>query len=65
MIGKIKNFVGEVSKEMKKVSWPTRDQLKESTIVVLITTAILTSFIFGVDVLVTEIIKFVFNNLMS
>lgn len=61
MIAKIKNFVGEVSKEMKKVSWPTKDQLKESTIVVLVTTAILTTYIFVVDFVVTEAIKLIFT----
>jgi preprotein translocase subunit SecE len=63
MIGKIKNFVGEVSKEMKKVSWPTKEQLKESTWVVIITTAILTAFIFGIDTAVTEVIKFIFTKI--
>ncbi len=63
MIAKIKNFVGEVSKEMKKVSWPTKEQLKESTMVVIITTLILTSFIFLIDTGITEVIKFVFNKL--
>jgi preprotein translocase SecE subunit len=37
MIGKIKNFVSEVTKEMKKVSWPTKAQIRESTTVVIVT----------------------------
>jgi len=49
MIAKIKEFVGEVSKEMKKVSWPTRAQLKESTTIVVITTLIFTVFIYLID----------------
>ena len=33
---KIKNFFGEVKTEMLKVSWPTRQELMESTTVVII-----------------------------
>lgn len=36
---------------VKNVSWPTAAQLQESTIVVLVTTAILALLIFGMDAL--------------
>jgi preprotein translocase subunit SecE len=49
MIGKIKNFTNEVAVELKKVSWPTKEQLKESTIVVIIVSAIITTFVFVID----------------
>lgn len=48
-VGKIKEFVGDVVAEMKKVSWPTKDQLRESTIVVLVVSAIITTFVFIID----------------
>jgi preprotein translocase subunit SecE len=60
MIAKIKDFVGEVSKEMKKVSWPSKEQLKESTIVVLVTTLVFTVFVYAVDFLMGNVIKFIF-----
>ena len=60
MIGKIKKFVGEVNAEMKKVSWPTREQLKESTIVVVVVTAIITAFIFVVDQIMSLIMDSIF-----
>lgn len=60
MIAKIKEFVGEVAKEMKKVSWPTKEQLKESTIVVVATTILFTAFVFGVDQLMGVIVKQIF-----
>lgn len=60
MIAKIKKFVNDVTKEMKKVSWPTKDQLRESTIVVIITTLIFTAFVFGIDQLMTFIIGLLF-----
>lgn len=60
MIAKIKNFVGEVAKEMKKVSWPSKEQLRESTIVVIVTTLVFTVFVYAVDFLMDLGIKFIF-----
>jgi len=57
MIAKIKEIFGEVSKEMKKVSWPTRQQLKESTMVVLGTCASITLFVWIVDLIMTFVVK--------
>lgn len=60
MIAKIKEFVGEVAKEMKKVSWPTKEQLKESTTIVVATTVLFTLFVFAVDQLMGLIVKQIF-----
>jgi preprotein translocase SecE subunit len=35
---------------MKRVSWPTREQLVAFTAVTLITSTVLTLFIFGLDI---------------
>jgi preprotein translocase subunit SecE len=60
MIAKIKEYSAEVSKEMKKVSWPTRQQLKESTVVVIATCVIITAFVWIVDFGMTYLIKAIF-----
>jgi len=60
MVGKIKKFVSEVVAEMKKVSWPTKEHLRESTLVVIVMTAIITTFTFVIDELMTLVIKAVF-----
>lgn len=60
MIGTIKKYVADVRKEMKKVSWPTRDQLKESTIVVITTTLILTVFIYVIDFVLDKAVGIIF-----
>ena len=39
----------EVWLEMGKVTWPTKDELKESTVVVIVATIIVTVFIFVID----------------
>ena len=53
MIAKIKKFIGEVLAEMKKVSWTTRRELVDSTLIV-----ILSSFLLGLFV---GVIDFVFS----
>lgn len=60
MVAKIKKFTNEVVAEMKKVSWPSKDQLQESTIVVIVMTAIITGFTFIVDELMTLVMKAIF-----
>ena len=40
-VEKTRGFVQEVSVEVKKVSWPSRQELQESTILVLLTVTIL------------------------
>ncbi len=39
--GHLKNFMGEVHAELRKCSWPTRDELMESTVVVIISVVLL------------------------
>ena len=45
MLQKAKNFVFEVRAEMQKVTWPTREELVGSTMVVVMTMLIFSSFI--------------------
>ena len=42
-------FVRETVLEMKRVSWPSVAELKESTIVVLVTVFVITVMLFAVD----------------
>jgi preprotein translocase subunit SecE len=44
-------------KEMKKVTWPSRDELRESTMIVLVVCGVIATFIFGVDWVVSNIMK--------
>ncbi len=60
MIGNIKKFSNEVVVEMKKVSWPTKEQLKESTIVVIVVTAIITTLVSIMDWVFTSVMKSIF-----
>ncbi|MEW6702796.1 MAG: preprotein translocase subunit SecE [Bacteroidota bacterium] len=57
---KIINFVNDVVKEMKKVTWPTREELKESTTIVIVVCLILSAFTYIVDMAVTKILQGIF-----
>jgi preprotein translocase subunit SecE len=54
---KIVNFVNDVVKEMKKVTWPTRDELKESTTIVIVVCILIAIFTYVIDMSVAQILK--------
>ena len=44
-----RQFLKEVRQELKKVNWPTRQELVAYTIVVLVSVVVLTTLVFGLD----------------
>ena len=54
MISKTKKFVQDVQVEMKKVTWPSRDELRGSTMVVIVTVIIIAIFIGIVDLILNR-----------
>jgi len=58
-MNKIAKFVNEVKLELKKVSWSTRSELINSTIVVLVSVAILAVFIGVCDLVWSNLINLV------
>lgn len=61
-ITRLTNYVQETREELKKCTWPTMDELKGSTAVVMVTILLLGIFIIGVDFLITVIVS-VLNNI--
>jgi preprotein translocase subunit SecE len=57
MFEKIRKFFSEIVAELKKVTWPTREELKESTKLVIIATFVVTLFVGLVDQLLTLLIR--------
>ncbi len=49
MLARFSTYLRETSLEMKRVSWPSMAELKESTVVVLITVLVITIMLFVVD----------------
>lgn len=60
MKDKVINYFKDIAKEMKKVSWPTKDQLRDYTKIVILTMIIMSIFVFIVDKGVSEILKVIF-----
>lgn len=56
---RLSNYWRETQEELHKCTWPTWDELTGSTIVVMVSVAILGGFTVGVDYLVTNIIRFI------
>jgi preprotein translocase subunit SecE len=54
---KIINFFSDVVKEMDKVTWPSREELMESTKIVIIVTLLIAIFAWVVDFAVSEVLK--------
>ncbi|MEY3386601.1 MAG: hypothetical protein RIR53_1412 [Bacteroidota bacterium] len=60
MIDSIRGFFSDVSKEMKKVSWPTQEQLRESTMVVVGTCLVFAALVFAIDRGVVFLLEFIY-----
>ena len=54
-------FMREVRSELRKVAWPTRNEVVNYTIVVLVVTLVLTLITFGMDFVLRELMLQVTN----
>ena len=60
LIERLKIFLKEVRLEMSKVTWPTRAELKDSTIVVIISCLVISVFIGAVDWVLYSLVRLAF-----
>ena len=60
MFKKISKYFGEVSQELSKVSWPSREELYGSVAVVVVLCLLLSVFVFGVDFLLNRLLEAAF-----
>lgn len=56
-IGDIRRFIHEVVLEMKKVSWPSRTEVINTTLVVIIAVFFFAFYLFGTDLVLSYIIE--------
>ena len=56
-----RQYLSEVRGELKKVAWPTRREVMNSTIVVLIAVIVMTALIFGFDYGSSKFVLFLFD----
>jgi preprotein translocase subunit SecE len=57
----VREFIKEVRLEFTKISWPTRSELQESTMVVIVTILIVTVFVGVVDQGLTALVGLLFR----
>jgi preprotein translocase subunit SecE len=57
---KIINFFEDIVKEMKKVTWPTKAELFESTKIVIVVCIILAGFTYIIDMIINQAIQGIF-----
>ena len=60
MIKKIQMFVENVQKEMAKVSWPTKDELMNSSVIVVVVSALFAIYIFFADLIISKLVEFLY-----
>ena len=59
MVSKLQQFIADVRFEMTKVSWPSWEELKSSTFIVLGLSLVLIVFLFSIDFLLSKILNIV------
>ena len=57
--GKIRHFVADTIAEMGRCTWPSKQQLWESTILVVVAMVILAGFVAGVDEIAVRLISLI------
>ena len=56
-MSRIRRFIGESWSELKKVTWPTREQVRNLTVLVFVVSAAIGVYIAFFDILFTEIVR--------
>jgi preprotein translocase subunit SecE len=58
----IRQFLKEVRGELRKVQWPTRQEMVAYTVVVLVAVVVLTSLVFAMDLGFSKAVLRIFGN---
>lgn len=61
MANKVTNYLQEVTKEMKKVHWPSRNELVKNTGLTLIASLAIAGFIYVADKGISGILEFIYR----
>ena len=56
---KISNYVAETKEELRKCSWPGKDELVDSTTVVMVAIIILGAYTVGVDFVISLFVRII------
>jgi preprotein translocase SecE subunit len=56
---RLSTYVAETREELKKCTWPSREELKGSTVVILVSIVLLSAFTVGIDFVISRILSFI------
>ncbi len=59
IMGRVRQFLQDTRSELHKCTWPNKNELLESTLLVLVAMTILSSFVAVVDLIITFLIGLV------
>ncbi|HNX67921.1 MAG TPA: preprotein translocase subunit SecE [Candidatus Omnitrophota bacterium] len=57
MVQKVANYFQETTQELKKVTWPTGNEVWQATVVVIVATFIATAFIALCDFCISTVLR--------
>jgi preprotein translocase subunit SecE len=61
IIARTRDFGSEVADELRKVTWPDRDQLKNATLVILVFCFIVSAIIWVMDLGVRQVLRLIMS----
>jgi preprotein translocase SecE subunit len=56
---RLSNYVAETREELRKCTWPSVDELKGSTLLIMVTIFLLGGFIVGVDFFISLVVRYI------
>jgi preprotein translocase subunit SecE len=60
-VARLREFVLEVLAEFRKVTWPSRQELVNSTVVVIVVTVVLAFFLGAVDIVLARAVEWLLS----
>ena len=61
--GRSRRFLAEVRNETARVTWPSRKEVYATTVVVILTSVFFGVYLWGVDLLLTQIVNWIYRTL--
>ncbi|MEX0599532.1 MAG: preprotein translocase subunit SecE [Rhodothermales bacterium] len=55
------DYLNDVGKEMRKVSWPSRNELVGNTLITMLATAVISLYIYAADQVISQILEFIYQ----
>ena len=59
---RLRRFIDEAWSELKKVSWPTREQVRNLTVLVFVVSFVVGTYITVLDTVFTQVVKVLVGN---